>query len=154
MIAKKSPFILRNFLLLKQNIEFVSPPNGESVNIPELFDLYNVDIDFAIPDNKNSLYEIYIKVSANIVEQRQVGYSLFAEGVGIFEFDKTIPITDTEIGNYLYFSGISICINGLRSIISNVTSHGPFGKYTLPTIDVNSLLIDKGILNQDVPDKK
>jgi preprotein translocase subunit SecB len=154
MIAKKSPFILRNFLLLKQNIEFVSPQNGETVNIPELLDSYIVDIDFVIPNNKDSFYEIFIKVAVNNSEQKQAGYSIFAEGVGIFEFDKLIPITESEKGNYLYFSGISICINGLRSIISNVTSHSPFGKYTLPSIDVNSLLIEKGIINQMAPDKK
>jgi preprotein translocase subunit SecB len=83
------------------------------------------------------------------MEQKHFGYNIFAEGVGIFEFDKSDAITEAEIGNYLYFSGISICINGLRSIISNVTSHGPFGKFTLPSIDVNSLLIEKGILKQE-----
>jgi preprotein translocase subunit SecB len=149
MIAKKSPFILKNFLLLKQSIEFVSPPNNKKISIPQLFDSYTVDIDFVIPENKTSLYEIFIKVGVNNMEQKHFGYNIFAEGVGIFEFDKSDAITEAEIGNYLYFSGISICINGLRSIISNVTSHGPFGKFTLPSIDVNSLLIEKGILKQE-----
>jgi len=36
--------------------------------------------------------------------------------------------------------------NNLRAIISNTTSNYPLGKYILPTIDINALLRDKGII--------
>ncbi len=86
----------------------------------------------------------------NVDEQKQVGYSIFSEGVGIFEFDKNEKLSQEEIGNYLYLSGIPICISSLRSIISNLTCHSPFGKFTLPSVDINSLLEDKGV----IPNKK
>lgn len=145
MKAKKSPFILKNFLLLKQNIEFLPAPSNRPLKISEITDSYNIDIDFAIKDTRKPFFHIFVKIEINLTEQKQIGYSILSEGVGIFEFDKSIKNIEVEKGNYLYFSGIPICINSLRTIISNVTSHGPFGKYTLPSIDMNELLKDKGI---------
>ena len=153
MLAKKSSFILRNFMLLKQSIECFPPPSDEVINIFEITDSYNIDIDFGIDESQKPFYQVFVKIEINISEQKKIGYSIFSEGVGIFEFDKSVVLNKIEIGNYLYFSGISICINSLRSIISNITSHGPFGKYTLPAIDINELLKDKGIL-KPVPNTK
>jgi len=75
-------------------------------------------------------------------------YSIFAKRVGVFEFEKSSSLSPAEKAHFLYYSGISICINALRSIVSGSTAHGPYGKYTIPSVDVNSLLIDKGILKQ------
>lgn len=150
MRIKKSPFLLKNFLLLKQNVEFIPPPNNEKVNVSEVFDSYSIDIDFAVQDAPSSLYQIFTKIMINVDEQKQVGYSIFSEGVGIFEFDKNEKLSQEEIENFLYLSGIPICISSLRSIISNLTCHSPFGKFTLPSVDINSLLEDKGV----IPNKK
>ena len=148
MIAKKSQLLLRNFLLLKQTIEFIPTPTSEPINIQDITDLYPIDIDFFIQDSQKPLYQLFVKIEINLSDQKLPGYSIFAEGVGVFEFDKSIENNDSEKGNFLYYSGISICINSLRSIIANVTSHGPIGKYTFPSVDVNELLKDKGVLKQ------
>lgn len=146
MLVKKSPLILKNFLLLRQTIEFIPPTSKDTVNVQELTDSYPIDIDFVIQDMQKPLYQLFVKIEVNVSNQKLPGYSIFSEGAGVFEFDESIVNTDKEKGNFLYFSGIPICINSLRSIISNVTSHGPFGKYTLPSIDVNELLKDKGVI--------
>jgi len=149
MLAKKSPFHLRDFLLLKQSIEVLPPPENQSVNIFEITDSYNIDIDFTIQDTQKPFYQVFVKISINLTKQKEIGYSIFAEGVGIFEFDDSIVNNEAEKSNFIYFSGLSICINGLRAIIANVTSHCPFGKYTLPSIDVNELLKDKGVIESN-----
>ena len=146
MLAKKSQLLLRNFFLLKQTIEFIPAPD-ESTDIHNIIDSYPIDIDFLIQDSQKPVYQLFVKIEINLLDQKLPGYSVFAEGVGIFEFDKSIENDDVEKGNFLYYSGIPICINSLRSIISNVTSHGPLGKYSLPSIDVNELLKDKGVLS-------
>jgi len=146
MIAKKSPLILKNFLLLKQTVEFVPTSSNKTIDVQKITDQYPVDIDFVIQDSQKPLYQLFVKIEINFSEQKLPGYSIFSEGVGVFEFDKSVADNETEKGNFLYFSGISICINSLRSIISGVTSHGPFGKYSLPSIDVNELLKDKGVI--------
>ncbi len=146
MLAKKSPFILKNFLLLKQSIEFSPPSENIAVNIPDVFESYNIDIDFVAQDLKNEIIQLFVKIEVNLSEQKLSGYSIFSEGVGIFEFDKNLQLTDNDKFNFIYISGLSICINSLRAIITNVTSHAPFGKYSLPSIDINDLLIAKGII--------
>ncbi len=146
MIAKKSPFVLKNFLLLKQNIEFIPFPNDNGKKIKWNTDAYVIDIDFNIEDSEKPFFQIFIKLEINQIEKKESGYSIFSEGVGIFEFDKVVENDDAAKGDYLYFSGLSICINSLRAIISNSTSNYPIGKYILPTIDINELLKDKGII--------
>jgi len=143
MIATKSPFILRNFLLLKQNVEIVPPEKEDITNISEIIDSYDVDIDFTIQNSQIPFHQIFVKIEINLSDTKKSGYAIYSEGVGIFEFDKSVELTEKDIQNYLYFSGISICINSLRSIISNVTAHCPFGKYSLPSIDLTQLVNDK-----------
>ena len=143
MIATKSPFILRNFLLLKQNVEIVPPEKEDITNISEIIDSYDVDIDFTIQNSQIPFHQIFVKIEINLCDTKKSGYAIYSEGVGIFEFDKSVELTEKDIQNYLYFSGISICINSLRSIISNVTAHCPFGKYSLPSIDLTQLVNDK-----------
>ena len=142
MKVKKSPFILKSFLLLKQNIDFISMDTEASPDVLSLFDSYNIDIDFAVNDVDKTFTNIFVKIEVNTDKNHKAGYKITAEGVGVFEFEKQAKLTKQQKANYIYFSGISICINSLRAIITNITAYCPFGKYTLPSIDVNSLLTD------------
>lgn len=65
------------------------------------------------------------------------------EGTSIFEFNKTDNITDEDKASLLNYSGLSITINYIRGFIATLTSYAPFGRYNLPTIDVNDLLSRK-----------
>ena len=60
-----------------------------------------------------------------------------------FSFDKSVELTDQDKSNLLHISGLNICINSLRNILASTTAHGPFGKYSLPSINVSQLLADK-----------
>lgn len=148
MIAKKSPFMLHSFLLLRQNLEFIAPSFDSKIDILEITDSYLIDIDFNLKDPEGDFYQMYLKIEINRQEKRLAGYSIIVEGVGFFGFDKSVVISDQEKGNYLYFSGTPICISSLRSIVAGITAYCPFGRYTLPSIDLNALLVSKGILKQ------
>lgn len=140
MLAKKSPLILKNFLLLRQTFQFIQPE--EEVAISEITDKYAIDIDFAI-NKPDDFYQCFLKIEINQADTALPGYQIFIEGVGIFAIDNSFQLSEEERGNLIQYSSISICINSLRSIISNITSFAPFGKYILPSIDVNELLKDK-----------
>ena len=71
------------------------------------------------------------------------GYSLFTEGVSIFSFNTKSKLSEKEKSDFLWTSGVSISINNLRNYISAITSYCPFGKYTLPSVDLTSLLNTK-----------
>ena len=150
MNAKKSPFVLKNFLLLRQNIEFLPPPEEKAPGyFLELMNAYDIDIDFVVKDIDNKFIQIFVKIEVNNSKTKEYGYSIQSEGVGIFEFDKSVALSDIDKPNLIYFSGLSICINSLRAIITNVTSFAPIGRYSLPSIDVNSLLVDKGVIKEN-----
>jgi preprotein translocase subunit SecB len=145
MLAKKSPLILKNFLLLRQTFQFIQPE--EEVVISDVTDKYGIDIDFAI-NKPDDFYQCFLKIEINQADTPLPGYQIFIEGVGIFAIDNSFELSEEEKGNLIQYSSISICINSLRSIISNITSFAPFGKYILPSIDVNELLKDKVALQK------
>lgn len=141
MKAKKSPLILNSFLLLNHNYQFI-----QQVEVPfniEIMEQYPIEIDFVIQEANDEIYQLFTKIDINNIDKPLQGYKLFIEGVCVFSFDKTNEISETDKSALLHISGISIGINSLRNILSTVTSNGPFGKYTLPSIDVNQLLEDK-----------
>lgn len=141
MIAKKSVFDLNEFVVIRNNYEFI-PPEEDNLLINETLSNYEIDVDYSIvPNDTETAFQIFVKIQVN-KDGILPGYKLFSEGVGLFEF-VTPNLSDDEKSVFLIGSGISICINSLRSLISGVTSFGPFGKYLLPSIDVSDLVAQK-----------
>ncbi|MEC3879338.1 hypothetical protein [Parapedobacter sp. 10938] len=140
MIAKRSPLDLAEFALLSQQYKFT--PLDDGVNVMALMDGYEIDIDFSISTRDDIQFQLYVSIGIN---KKGVlpGYTISLEGVGFFDFANAGDISKKEKGEFLQFSGISICINQLRGIIISLTSNGPLGKYLLPSIDVNDLLAEK-----------
>lgn len=141
MKAKKSPLILNSFLLINHNYQFIQQEEVP-FNI-EIMEQYPIEIDYVIQEANDGMYQLFTKIDINNIDKPLPGYKLFIEGVCIFSFDKTNQISNSDKSALLHLSGISIGINSLRNILSTITSNGPFGKYTLPSIDVNQLLEDK-----------
>lgn len=141
MKAKKSPLLLNSFLLLNHNYQFI-----QQAEVPfniEIMEQYPIEIDFVIQEANDGFCQLFTKIEINNIDKPLPGYKLFIEGVSIFSFDKNAQVSENDKASLLHISGISIGINSLRNIISTITSNGPFGKYTLPPIDVNQLLEDK-----------
>ena len=141
MKAKKSPLILNSFLLINHNYQFIQQEEVP-FNI-EIMEQYPIEIDYVIQEANDGMYQLFTKIDINNIDKPLPGYKLFIEGVCIFSFDKTNQISNSDKSALLHLSGISIGINSLRNVLSTITSNGPFGKYTLPSIDVNQLLEDK-----------
>jgi preprotein translocase subunit SecB len=141
MKAKKSPLVLHNFFLLNQKYQFIQP--ADPPDIIKFMDQYSIDIDYAFKPIKNGFFQLFTKIDVNNIDKPLPGYKLFIEGVCIFSFDENKAIPENKKNLLLHISGINIGINSLRNIIAVITANGPFGKYTLPAIDVNQLLEDK-----------
>jgi len=146
MKAKKSPLILNSFLLLNHKYQFIQPSDTPDIN--DIMDKYYIDIDYAIKSGADGFYQLFSKIGINNIDKPLPGYKLFIEGVCIFSFDNSKEIPKLIKNQLLYASGINICINSLRNIIAIITANGPFGKYTLPAIDVNHLMADKKRISQ------
>lgn len=141
MKAKKSLLILNSFLLLNHKYKFIQP--SDAPDIYKIMDNYSIEVDYAIKQSTEGYYQLFTKIDINNIDKPLPGYNLFIEGVCIFSFDNNKEIPQLTKNQLLHASGISICINSLRNILSVITSNGPFGRYTLPSIDVNQLMADK-----------
>ena len=104
---------------------------------------YSILIDFAIQAVNNEFFQLFTKIEINNIDKPLPSYKMFIEGACIFSFAKNEKLTENDKASLLHISGISISINSLRNVIEIITANGPFGKYTLPSIDVNQLLADK-----------
>lgn len=140
MKPKLSPLILNDFAIINCNFKFTAPP--EKSSIKKIVDEYSLDMDFAIIKEDDST-RVFIKTSINHGDNKLPGYSIFAEGVAIFELTSENSLSEEDKKNLLRYSAVSITINSLRGFISSLTANAPFGKYILPSIDVNNLFQQK-----------
>lgn len=146
----KSDLILEDFVIINSNYKFIEPEQESGIT-KELIEQYNIDIDFIVRDIKNddNKYIIFTKIEVNGDDNNIPGYDIFVEGVSIFSFNVNSKLNDKEKSEFLWSSGVSISINSLRNYLATITSYYPLGKYTLPSVDLTSLLNTKmEILNR------
>lgn len=146
----KSQLVLDEFFVINSNYKFIEPEN-EDINLKELMKDYEIDIDFNVRDvnDEDNRYIIFIKVSINQNENHLAGYSIFAEGVSFFSFENHKDLTEKEMSDLLWVSGVSMCINNIRNFVCSQSTYYPLGKYTLPSVDLTNLLnTKKELLNK------
>lgn len=140
MTPKLSPLLLKDFAIINSNFKFSAPPG--KTQLKKFADNYPIDIDFAIVNDKK-ITRIFIKAAINQADEILPGYSIFAEGVAIFELSVDPSLSVEDRNSLLQYSAVSIAINSVRGFISSLTSNAPYGKYILPSIDVNDLFQQK-----------
>ena len=140
MKPKLSPLKLLDFAIINCNFKFLAPE--DKIDIRSTFESYVIDIDFAIISESNGT-RVFIKTSINQIANMLPGYSIFVEGVAVFDIAKTDSLAEENKKSLLQFSSVSIALSSLRGFITSLTANAPFGKYTLPSIDVNDLFNQK-----------
>ena len=135
-----SPLVLNDFAIINCNFKFTAPL--EITDIRKIAEEYPLDIDFAII-KENDGTRVFIKAGINNGDNKLPGYSIFAEGAAIFELKSVSSLSEEDKKSLLQYSAVSIAINSLRGFISSLTANAPFGKYILPSIDVNNLFQQK-----------
>ena len=141
MKAQLSPMALLDFAIL--NCDFKFTPQATEENFQKLVASYELDIDFALPEQEDHITRVFIKASINQGKVVLPGYSIFAEGVAFFKLASDANLTNEDRNNLLHYSAVSIALNGLRGFISSLTANAPLGRYILPSIDVNALFKEK-----------
>jgi len=141
MLIKKSPLDLQDFLVTQNTFKFI--PTDEEIDADHIFKNYLIDIEYSINTKDDLNFQLYVKIEVN-ASGESPGYSLTAEGVGIFLLGDGLSLDDKK--RFLNYSALSICINNLRSLFSTITAHYPLGKYVMPAVDVNDLVSQKAKL--------
>lgn len=86
---------------------------------------------------------VLISIQGNDQEKPVPGYCFSIVAQATFNYEQNPKITKEEKDILLTHSAIPIVIGQIRSYLSTLTAHGPFGIYLLPAIDMNDLLKQK-----------
>jgi len=138
MRTVESPLKLKDFLVLQSRYSFIEPQN-EVLNATKVFSDYTIDIDFTAREQPDGEILVFVKVSVNESDNPLSGYVLYAEGVGVFRLEENHNLPEKVVSDLVYVSGLGISINSLRNHLLQMTMSGPFGKYTLPSVDIGEL---------------
>ncbi len=138
MIANISALQIVDCAITRMDFTIKAP--NDDVDLPEVFGKYTVDIDFGIV--KRELIQVFITAKINM-DEKLPGYCIEAEAGCFFKFSDEAEITEQERNGMEGFSTIYIALNSLRGLISNFTANAPFGRYILPSIDLNDLVMRK-----------
>lgn len=142
MKPRPSPLTIIDFALLNLEYNFIQPQSQDLHFDPrKVFNDYDIDIDFGI--TSNDIIHVVIKAEINRRDKKAPGYSIFAEAACLFEFNKDMEIDEKAKNDIEGFSTVYIALNTLRGFISQITANGPFGRYVLPSIDLNDLISQK-----------
>lgn len=141
MKITKSPLQYLNFWILKfdlktNRIEMPEVKSEIPLVVRQLFDSYEVDLDFMIKEAGQHRLA-YVKIEINKSDEPKGGYSIFAEGVTRFH------VKDENIRKYSDLNCIGIAIQNLRSYIAGATSDGQFGKYIFPSVELEAMFREK-----------
>lgn len=138
-----SPLKLEDFQVLKSAYNFI-PPKEEEVNLnkQELFEQYEIDIDYSIQERNDKFILIFMKCGVNFNQDKpKMGYELFTEIVNVYDISQLKEnINEDSTKKIVVFSGLGIAINNIRNYLYNITNQGPFKEYLLPAIDVQSII--------------
>ncbi|WP_298708184.1 hypothetical protein [Chitinophaga sp.] len=139
MKIQPSPLELVDLAII--NFHYAANPSEVASGIQELFDAYEVDMDFAVRTADDGLTRILVKASINKPAEGtpKPGYMLFAETMGVFRFKDASQVQAEKL-QHLVNSGLTMTISYLRTFIAGVTGHFPLGKYWIPSIDLNEMI--------------
>lgn len=147
MKLKTSPLEIIDFYILQSGFQFTKPKE-KKFNFKEFFKRYEVNIDFSINIEKEINLLVFVKIEVNNDKNHLEGYQIIVEGVSIFDIRKIQDLSEKDKSSLMFYSSVSIAINNIRNYISLLTSSSPLGKYNLPAIDVNDLLLQKKQLSK------
>lgn len=143
MIAKKSPLTYVQFYLLSSDYEFVDGEPDKYENIEaELFNQYEIEIDFVNNLKDDNDFNLYTRISVNYGKNKLPGHSLRIEGTGLFELNKE-NLNPDVISNLSTLSALTMMISSIRGYIMNLTGYSPMGKFVLPSLDINDIIKQK-----------
>ena len=139
MEIKKSQLEILNYVALNITFNSILCDEKEEIDIYQ----YPIEIDFGLNESENNLKTFFIKVWSNFNDNPDPGYSFSVETVTLFRIENAEKLDGQTMNNLLTYSILGIAYSNLRGIISNISNTGPFGRYILPSIDLQDLVSKK-----------
>lgn len=141
MQAQKSPLILEESFIIASNILSVPEPE----EFKGILNDFTIDIDFDIftKETDTEARRIVVSVQGNDQDNPVPGYCFSIVAQATYNYDKMVKVSKKDKDVLLTHSAIPMVIGQIRSYLSTLTAHGPFGIYLLPAIDMNDLIKQK-----------
>ncbi|MES2277969.1 MAG: hypothetical protein V4592_18215 [Bacteroidota bacterium] len=151
MEIKPSSLILKDFVLVRQQFEYIAP---KELKKTDFFNQYEIDLDFMIQQgsDKNDLL-FFLKAQIN-TGKKLPGYVIFCECMSVFSFDDSTSFDIEQKIAMLDGSALSMSISQIRTLIASMTAMAPLGKYLIPSVDMNHLINSKREYIKNKPKKK
>ena len=143
MQAQKSPLILEESFIIASNILSVPEPE----EFKGILNDFTIDIDFDIftKETDTEARRIVVSVQGNDQDNPVPGYCFSIVSQATYNYDKMVKVSKKDKDVLLTHSAIPMVIGQIRSYLSTLTAHGPFGIFLLPAIDMNDLIKQKAV---------
>lgn len=139
MEIEKSPLEIVNYGALNITFNSVLCDEKEEVDIY----MYPVEIDFGLNESENNLKTLFVKVWSNFDDNPKPGYSFSVETATFFRIENAEELDEQTLNNLLTYSVLGIAYSNLRGIINSISNTGPYGRYILPSVDLQDLVLKK-----------
>jgi preprotein translocase subunit SecB len=132
-----NPLQLEDYYLTKLHIDWRAPSRSE-VNVEEI--KTGLDYDVAVHAKERHRYklDLRIRLTETGKEQKDVGYEVEADIVGLFAFEETCEKETRE--KLIRLNGVSILYSTFRGILGGMTGMFQGRRLTLPTIMPNEVV--------------
>ncbi len=128
---------LEDYYLTKLHIDWRAPSKTE-VRVVEI--QTGIDYDVAVHTKEKNRYKLDLRISLNEIgkEEKDVGYIVVAEIVGLFSFHEDSDKNTRE--KLIRINGVSILYSTFRGILGGMTGMFQGRRLALPTIMPNEVV--------------
>lgn len=149
MIAKNSSLKIVTLDIIKFDYSFNFNREGmEGRNIENVLASYIIDIDYSIHLIEDE-YNILLKLLVN-QDNSLPGYNIELRCGSVFKLEESL--SEDTAAFFIRDSALPIVISFIRTFLMTTTANFPFGRYTLPAIDMHDLYVKK--IKEDKPKPK
>lgn len=100
-------------------------------------------VHLAQSNESSDKWKVTIRIRVEAEEERQPPYSIDVRLTGFFRYvDQSGADPISEAGQIVLFNGTSVLFSAAREHIWLATSRGPWGGFSLPTVDLRGLAVD------------
>jgi len=139
MIFRESELKIVDFGVLEFNYQFIVRPasrDEDRIMSSEVFQDYEIYVDFDI-NVLDGLLRVFMTIEVN-PSKKHDGYYLRTRAAGLFQISEAAT---EETKSNLSTSAVSITLNNIRAFLSTFTSQCPPGRYILPSVDLQDLIV-------------
>ncbi len=143
MIVKESPLEVIDFFVVQFTFNSIPVKGDNDRSIEKMIYSHKIHIDFGKKKMNKDFDAFFLKAWSNFGKNMSPGYSFFIETVTYYRIRNERKLSRDIIKNLSTYSVLAVSYSNVRSVLNNMSANCPFGKYILPSIDINDIINKK-----------